>query len=41
VELYSQSSSLDFIFGQKVNGSIVISQPDINRILQTIHKIPA
>ena len=41
VELYSDSGSLDFIFGQKPNGSTIISQPDINRILQTIHKIPA
>lgn len=41
VELYSDSGSLDFIFGQKVNGSTVISQADINRILQTLHKVPA
>jgi hypothetical protein len=41
VELFADSGSLDFIFGQKVNGSTVISQADINRILQTLHKIPA
>jgi hypothetical protein len=41
VELYSDSGSLDFIFGQKVNGPTIISQPDINLILQTIHKIPS
>jgi hypothetical protein len=40
VELFADSGSLDFIFGQKVNGSTVISQPDINRILQTLHKAP-
>lgn len=38
VELFTDSGSLDFIFGQKVNGSTVISQPDVNRILQTLHK---
>jgi hypothetical protein len=38
VELFADSGSLDFIFGQKVNGSTVISQPDINRILQTLHR---
>ena len=41
VQLYSESCSLDFIFGQKVNGSTIISQPDVNLILQTIHKIPS
>jgi hypothetical protein len=41
VELSSDSDSLDFIFGQKVNGPTIISQPDVNRILQTIHKIPS
>jgi hypothetical protein len=41
VELYSDSGSLDLIFGQKVNGSTIISQPDINLILQTIHKVPS
>ncbi len=38
VELFAASGSLDFIFGQRVNGSTVISQPDINRILYTLHK---
>ena len=41
LELFADSGSLTFIFGQKVNGSTVISQPDINRILQTIRKVPA
>jgi len=41
VELFSDSGSLDFVFGQKVNGPTLISQPDINRILNTIHKVPA
>jgi len=38
VELFADSGSLSFIFGQKVNGSSVIAQPDINRILHTLHK---
>jgi len=38
IELYSDSTSLDFIFGQKANGSTVISQADINRILVTLRK---
>lgn len=38
IELYSESTSLDFIFGQKANGSTVISQADINRILVTLKK---
>lgn len=38
VELFGDNGSLDFIFGQKMNGPTVISQADINRILQTLHK---
>ena len=38
VRLFSDSSSLNFILVQKAGGSTVISQPDINRILQTLHK---
>src|SRR5436853_4168575 len=38
VRLFSDSSSLNFIFVQKAGGSAVISQPDINRILHTLHK---
>lgn len=41
VELFADSGSLDFIFGQKANGPTVISQADINRILQTLHKASA
>jgi hypothetical protein len=40
VELFADSGSLSFIFGQKVDGHTVISQPDINRILHTLHKAP-
>jgi hypothetical protein len=41
VRLFSDSSSLNFIFSQKPDSPAVISQPDINRILQTLHKAPA
>jgi len=40
VELFPADGHLDLIFGQKKNGSMVISQADINRIVQTIHKEP-
>jgi hypothetical protein len=39
VELFGDNGSLDFIFGQKVSGATIISQADINRILQTLHKV--
>jgi len=38
VRLFSDSSSLNFIFNQNAGGPAVISQPDINRILHTLHK---
>ena len=41
VRLFSDSSSLNFIFKQNPASPAVISQPDINRILQTLHKSPA
>ncbi len=41
VRLFSDSSSLNFIFKQNPVSPAVISQPDINRILQTLHKAPA
>jgi len=37
VRLFSESRSLNFIFNQKLGGPTFISQPDINRILQTLH----
>jgi hypothetical protein len=39
VELFGDNGSLDFIFGQKAGGPTVISQADINRILETLHKV--
>src|SRR5215469_1161891 len=41
VRVFSDSSSLNFIFNQKLGGPAFISQPDINRILNTLHKAPA
>ena len=41
VRVFSDSSSLNFIFSQKLGGPTFISQPDINRILNTLHKAPA
>jgi len=38
VRLFSDSSSLNFIFVQKPDGSTVISQADINRILHTLRR---
>jgi hypothetical protein len=38
VRLFSPTSSLNFIFVHTAGGPTVISQPDINRILQTLHK---
>jgi hypothetical protein len=41
VRLFSDSSSLNFIFYQKPGGPAIISQPDINRMLRTLHKAVA
>ncbi len=40
VELFSEDGHLDLIFDQKKDGPAVISQADINRVVQTIHKLP-
>jgi hypothetical protein len=40
VELFPENGHLDLLFGQKKNGSTIISQADINRVVQTIHKVP-
>jgi hypothetical protein len=40
VELFPENGHLDLMFGQKQNSAAVISQGDINRIIQTIHKVP-
>jgi len=41
VRLFSDSSSLNFIFNQKPGGPASTSQADINRVLQTLHKAAA
>ena len=38
VRLFSDTGSLNFIFNQNAGGLTVVSQPDINRILHTLHK---
>jgi hypothetical protein len=40
VELFPENGHLDILFGQKKNGPTIISQADINRVVQTIHKVP-
>jgi len=41
VELYSDDGGIDLIFAQTIDGSApMISQPEINRVIQSIHKIP-
>ena len=39
IELFADNGSLDFIFDQKMIGpTVVISQPDVNRVLHTLRK---
>jgi hypothetical protein len=39
VELFPQDGHLDLIFEQNRNGPTYLSQADINRVVQTIHKV--
>jgi hypothetical protein len=41
VELFPEGGHLDIFFGQKSGGGTFISQGDINRVIQTIHRVPA
>jgi hypothetical protein len=41
VRLFSATSSLNFIFVHTSGAPTVVSQPDINRILQTLRKAPS
>jgi hypothetical protein len=41
VELFPEGGHLDLFFGEKKDGSMPISQADINRVVQTIHKVSA
>jgi len=40
VELFKSDGHADILFGQKLNGSTTISQADINRVVQSVHKLP-
>jgi hypothetical protein len=39
VELYGTDAHVQIIFSQKTNGAVAISQADINRVVQTLHKV--
>jgi hypothetical protein len=41
VELFANDRHLNIVFGQKPNGPTIITQADVNRIIQSIHKIQA
>lgn len=41
VELFPGNGHLDILFHQKKDGPILISQADINRVVQTIHSVQA
>jgi hypothetical protein len=40
VDLFNSDVHVDILFGQKPNGSIAISQADVNRVAQSVHKLP-
>jgi hypothetical protein len=40
VELFPEGGHLDLFFGEKKGGGTPMSQADINRVVQTIHKVP-
>jgi hypothetical protein len=37
VELFRDSKHIDIIFGQKPGGPVIISQADVNRVVQSVH----
>lgn len=41
VELFKSDGHVDILFGQKLNGPTTISQADVNRVVQSVHKLPA
>lgn len=41
VELFPSSGRLHVLFGQKLDGPTIITQADVNRIIESIHKVPA
>jgi hypothetical protein len=40
VEPFSSDAHLDILFGEKPNGPTLISQADVNRIVQSVRKVP-
>jgi hypothetical protein len=40
VELFGKDVHIDVLFGQKLNGPTVISQADVNLVVQSIHELP-
>jgi hypothetical protein len=40
VELFKNDGHVDILFGQKLNGPTTISQADVNRVVQSVHKVP-
>jgi hypothetical protein len=41
VELFKSDGHVDILFGQKLNGPTTISQADVNRVVQSVRKLPA
>jgi hypothetical protein len=41
VELFKSDGHADILFGQKLNGPATISQADVNRVVQSVRKLPA
>jgi hypothetical protein len=41
VKLFKSDGTVDIFFGQKLEGSTAISQADVNRVVQTLHKVTA
>jgi hypothetical protein len=41
VELFPENAHIELMFGQKPNGPVTITQPDVSRVVQTIRAAPA
>jgi hypothetical protein len=41
IELFPSNGRLHIFFGQKPNGPTIITQADVNRIIQSLHKVQA
>lgn len=40
-ELFAADGHMDILFGQKRDGSTIISQADVNRVVQSVHRLAA